>query len=111
VLENCAECLVDLDCDDGGFCNGPEICAGGACGPGTAPTCGGSTLLCDDTLASCVECLNDTDCPEGFLCGTGVCQAPLSVPAISPQQLAWLALSLCTVAVTTLRRRQRARSR
>jgi Cys-rich repeat protein len=105
VLENCAECLVDLDCDDGGFCNGPEICAGGACGPGTALTCSGSTLLCDDMLASCVECLNNTDCSEGFLCATGVCQPlPSSVPAISPQLLAWLALGLCTVAVATLRR-------
>lgn len=111
VLENCAECLVDLDCDDGGFCNGPEICAGGACGPGTAPTCSGSTLLCEDTLASCVECLNDTDCTEGFLCGAGVCQPPpSSVPAISPQQLVWLALGLCMVAVASLRRQQRARS-
>ena len=111
VLENCAECLVDLDCDDGGFCNGPEICAGGACGPGTAPTCSGSTLLCEDTLASCVECLNDTDCIECFLCGAGVCQPPpSSVPAISPQQLVWLALGLCMVAVASLRRQQRARS-
>ena len=111
VLENCAECLVDLDCNDGGVCNGPEICAGGACGPGTAATCGGSTLLCDNTLASCIECLNDTDCTEGFVCGVGVCQPPPSVPALSPQLLAWLALSLCTVAVATLRRPPRERSR
>ena len=105
---------MDLDCDDGAFCDGPETCTAGTCGPGTAPTCGASTAFCDNTLASCVECLSDTDCPDGAFCGLGACQpverascgvGPCeAVPAMSPPTLAWLALALGTVAVVTLRR-------
>ncbi|MGB0589717.1 MAG: proprotein convertase P-domain-containing protein [Myxococcota bacterium] len=32
-------CASDADCDDGGMCNGAEVCNAGTCAPGTPPNC------------------------------------------------------------------------
>jgi hypothetical protein len=70
------ECLVDVDCDDGLFCNGAEFCSAGSCGAGTAPVCAGPTPFCDDGLDGCVECLAAGDCDDGLFCnGTEFCSA------------------------------------
>ncbi len=47
--QTCEECAEDVDCDDGEFCNGAEVCMNGECQPGTPP---------------CDNCDEDTDtCP------------------------------------------------
>ena len=58
-------CTTDAECDDGQFCNGAELCVGGACVAGADP-CPGQ--LCDETLDTCVSCLADIDCDDGQFC-------------------------------------------
>lgn len=48
------ECARDRDCDDGHYCNGPELCQAGACHPGTPPSCEDGT--------SCVEGAQTAEC-------------------------------------------------
>src|SRR5687768_3061952 len=49
----CASCTSPLDCDDGVFCNGAELCASGCCVAAVEP------VDCDDadacTLDECSE--------------------------------------------------------
>ena len=45
-------CSVNSDCDDGVFCNGPEICENNLCVHGAAPCSAGFT--CDETIDQCV---------------------------------------------------------
>lgn len=50
-------------CEDDVFCNGSEVCAGGACtSPGDPCVAMGS--LCDETAGVCVECLDRSHCPD-----------------------------------------------
>lgn len=76
----CAECVVNADCDDGVFCNGPEKCVAGGCQPGVQPSCnppdpcinGFCNLQTDqcESLPMCFDgdlCTNDT-CPSGTSC-------------------------------------------
>jgi hypothetical protein len=58
----CVECLDDINCDDGLFCNGDETCAEGACQAGTDPCLPGA---CDEANDDCFACVNDVDCPPG----------------------------------------------
>lgn len=58
---------VEVRCDDGVFCNGPETCQNAICVPGT-PTCFGSTPYCIESLDICAECLNDGQCSDGVFC-------------------------------------------
>src|SRR5262245_24571780 len=60
-------CRAPADCDDGLFCNGPEVCRDGLCQRGVSPDC---TDAIDCTADSCDEdadgCLNLPDhnqCP------------------------------------------------
>ncbi|MCB9852736.1 MAG: VCBS repeat-containing protein [Phycisphaerales bacterium] len=50
VIDDCVECLVAADCDDGQFCNGAEQCINGSCEPGIAPC---AIELCDELNDSC----------------------------------------------------------
>ena len=59
-------CQVDLDCDDGLFCNGVERCFPGGsmqdergCVPGDDPC--GATDTCDETAGMCVDCVDVDD--------------------------------------------------
>lgn len=65
ITATTAECQVDLDCSDGVYCNGAEVCAAGLCVVGADP-CPGQ--LCDETLDLCVDCLTDNDCNDGTFC-------------------------------------------
>ncbi len=77
-VENTA-CESDLECDDGNYCNGSEICeTTGACSDGTI-ACAGA--VCDEENDRCVDCLSDSDCSDGVFCngsetcgGSGQCQ-------------------------------------
>ncbi|MGD2107960.1 MAG: hypothetical protein PVI86_01085 [Phycisphaerae bacterium] len=68
-----AECFVDLDCDDGVYCNGVETCPASVCVAGVDP-CPGQ--FCSEALGACVDCLVDNDCDDGSYCnGVEPCNA------------------------------------
>lgn len=49
----------NTSCDDGLFCNGLEVCVGGAC-PAALPPCGGANELCDELNDQCInDCIYD----------------------------------------------------
>jgi len=73
---------VELQCDDGVFCNGVETCDTiDQCQPGIAPC---ADQICDEAGAQCVECLTATDCTDSVFCNgvedcvAGACQAGLT---------------------------------
>ncbi len=96
------ECLIDADCDDALFCNGPEICTAGACGPGTPPVCSGPTPFCDDSLAACTECLADAHCDDALfcngdeICSGGTCDAGAPPVCSAPTPFCDDPLTSCT---------------
>ncbi len=72
-----AACEVDLDCDDGLYCNGGERCLMGRCAAGTSPcddrySC---TLdSCDETMRACSRTNDHSVCGDGNACnGTERC--------------------------------------
>lgn len=66
------ECTTDVDCDDGVFCNGTEVCdTNGNCQAGTAVDCDDSVACTDDVCAEpAANCINNcrlncfTECQE-----------------------------------------------
>jgi hypothetical protein len=73
-------CTVDLDCDDGSFCNGDETCDGaGACQAGTPVVCddgvGCTDDSCNETTDSCDYTANNTNCADDgqFCTGNEFC--------------------------------------
>ncbi|MEQ8461695.1 MAG: MopE-related protein [Sandaracinaceae bacterium] len=62
-------CSEDMDCDDGLFCNGEEVCAMGRCVPGDAPDCDDGIECtidtCDETRDACESEAPDAD-DDGF---------------------------------------------
>ena len=74
----CTTMPMDSACDDGVFCNGPELCTATGCGPGTAPACDdgiGCTMgSCDAATDRCVQTGDDAFCADGMACnGTERC--------------------------------------
>ncbi|MCH7885011.1 MAG: hypothetical protein IIC01_07115 [Planctomycetes bacterium] len=66
-------------CDNGEYCDGQEVCMGGMCQDGVAPSCTGQ--VCDDFQDACVDactpgsCDDDKHCNGVETCGQdGVCQ-------------------------------------
>jgi hypothetical protein len=51
IPDECEECIVDADCDDGLFCNGQEWCNLGHCMDGTPPCPPGT--ICDEAAGIC----------------------------------------------------------
>jgi len=71
-------CETDVDCDDGAFCNGVELCSNGICTTGLAPCT--TEQVCDDATDQCLaRCADDVECSEGA-CINGACQ-PAPAPA------------------------------
>ena len=73
-------CTVDLDCDDGSFCNGNETCDGtGNCQAGTPVVCddgvGCTDDSCNETTDSCDYNANNTNCSDDgqFCTGNEFC--------------------------------------
>jgi len=88
-LATLGPCENDAACDDGVFCNGPEVCNAGVCQSGSDP-CSGQ--LCDEGLdecfvlgcngngvcdvhEDCTSCPSDCASSVGAACGNGVCEA------------------------------------
>ncbi|MCP3982050.1 MAG: hypothetical protein GY716_22320 [bacterium] len=83
---DCGACVVNCtthpQCDDGVFCNGAEICAGGVCKAGT-PAC--ADEFCGEDVDACLECLVDNHCDDGDPCnGVETCQANVCVAGELP---------------------------
>jgi hypothetical protein len=83
---------ITIDCDDGNYCNGPEVCDGGECLPGDPPGCVGDVdgdgipneqdncpqMPNGPELGSCapggaVLCFSDAHCPVTPGTSAGVC--------------------------------------
>jgi len=89
TVEPDVQCTVDLDCDNGAFCDGAETCntGTGQCEAGTAPACDNG-LFCDGS-ETCNETTDSCDagtppaCDDGLYCngaescneGTDSCDA------------------------------------
>ncbi len=95
VTDACVECLVDADCDDGDsctddtcltgscsnnpvdcddglFCNGSEVCVAGVCQSGKDVDCDDFVACtddsCNETTDSCDNVTNDANCDNGLFC-------------------------------------------
>ncbi len=84
-------CVVDLDCDDGVFCNGAETCVVGRCQPGTLVACDDGipcTLdMCSYSYGdACIHWPVDQRCDNGLFCdGAEACDAVLDcIPGTDP---------------------------
>lgn len=68
-------------CDDGSFCNGPEVCdVEVGCVDGVPPNCDDgldcTVDTCDDEFAECVHTADDSVCDDGSFCnGVELCDA------------------------------------
>lgn len=66
TMKNC--CTTDINCDDGLFCTGSEICVENYCQPGMDPC---YDQLCDEENNVCLSfefCSTDEDCDDGLFC-------------------------------------------
>jgi endonuclease I len=61
------QCTTAAECDDGLFCNGPELCINGTCEPPTPPCSAGQ---CNETTNSCAGggCTSAAQCDDGLFC-------------------------------------------
>lgn len=90
-----APCTSDVQCDDGLFCNGAEVCIQGVCTAGNDP-CPGQG--CDEAGNTCTACDNDgvcevgedcNNCPSDCIagggggCGNGACEPSIGEDCIS----------------------------
>lgn len=76
------ECEGDLDCSDGFFCNGFELCVRGACRPAPRSPCADdipcTSNLCDEEADLCEVVPDDDVCAEGQICDAKVgCFLPI----------------------------------
>ena len=78
----CTPCVTDIDCSDGIYCNGPEVCSAGLCSFGITP-CPSSG--CDETADTCLECLFDSECDDFAYCsGVESCVNNVCVAGADP---------------------------
>lgn len=81
-------CLRDLECDDGCFCNGFEVCRGGVCDVGPEPCDDGfdcTSDSCDEGDDACTNAPDDTACDDGNLCnGVEICDPRIGCAAGPP---------------------------
>lgn len=65
-------CRYFLECDDGEFCNGQEMCDAGVCVAGDPPDCSDgifcTTDTCDEDRRGCHHEPNDSACDDGRFC-------------------------------------------
>lgn len=73
-----------VDCDDGAWCNGPDLCSSGACQHAGSPCPGGECVeYCEEETRSCLRadettpCTDDDDpCTRDTCDGAGTCTHP-----------------------------------
>jgi hypothetical protein len=75
-------CQHAIDCEDGLFCNGQELCVEGVCVEGESPDCSDgiycTTDSCDEERRGCRHDPNHSVCDDGLFCtGQEVCQSGL----------------------------------
>lgn len=72
AFEYQATCQVDVDCDDGRYCNGEEVCISGVCALGPAVPCDDgvdcTVDACDEDTHTCVHVGDPTRCDNGLFC-------------------------------------------
>jgi subtilisin len=80
VAEPAPPCVLDIECDDGLFCNGAELCMAGTCVAGDAP-CGDTIACtidgCDEFAQSCTYTASDALCDDDNECTDDTC-SPLT---------------------------------
>lgn len=68
----CVDCLDDSDCQDGAWCNGPEICDESyQCAPGSSPCNDGIVCTideCNEALQECHVTPDDLVCDDDVFC-------------------------------------------
>jgi hypothetical protein len=82
VPDECLPCTDSIECDDGLFCNGIELCVGGFCHATPTINCDDGVTCtddgCDETADACTHASNDSNCDDGLFCnGTESCDAIL----------------------------------
>ena len=82
VLTPVPQCSADADCDDGNYCNGPELCELNACVSGVPISCDDgvacTTDACNESTASCDHVPSQGLCDDGDFCnGSEICDAQL----------------------------------
>lgn len=77
-------CICDDngDCDDGQFCNGPEVCSNGSCSQGSPPDCldahACTINACDELTDSCLTIPDNSVCDDSLWCnGSETCDINL----------------------------------
>jgi hypothetical protein len=70
---SCAACVGAAECDDGSFCNGPEVCQNGSCAAAASVPCAGTTPVCLEPTDRCVQCAGDEECLTGETCAANEC--------------------------------------
>jgi hypothetical protein len=66
-------CTTDVECNDGLWCTGDEVCAAGSCQAGPPPCPPFS--ICDEASSECL-CSSDPDCDDGLYCnGVETCDS------------------------------------
>ena len=73
-------CTENWECDDGAYCNGAEVCAGGVCEPGTPVDCDDgvdcTNDFCNEATDSCDNVADDGNCNDDLYCnGVETCDA------------------------------------
>ena len=86
----CGGCTIDIDCDDGVFCNGGEVCDAGVCAGGTPPTCNDGVSCtadsCDAASDSCSFQPVHSTCDDGVFCnGAELCDVASGCLVGSPE--------------------------
>jgi hypothetical protein len=82
-------CQSDVECDDGVFCNGAEVCRAGTCAEGAPVVCDDGVECtvdsCDAQRDGCVGAPDDSACSDGLGCnGAEACDVALGCQAGAP---------------------------
>ena len=90
VADTCSNLATDSLCDDGLFCNGPEVCdAATGCEAGIVVDCDDGVACtidnCDEVTDSCGSVESDALCDNGFFCdGMEICDIAAGCQTGSP---------------------------